>query len=97
LIQNLLKGQKVKLNQKELYEIAECTENYSGSDLNSLCKETAMVPIRELGSKIMELTIDQIRGIDYNDFLKSIKHIKPSATKETIIKLQQWNKEFGNF
>eukprot|EP01080_Neovahlkampfia_damariscottae_P000925 gene925-9834_t len=97
LISTLLKGQKIKISKKELHEIADLTENYSGSDLKSLCKETSMIPIRELGNQIMNLTIDQIRPIDVNDFYKSIKSIKPNTTKESIKKLDKWNKEFGNF
>lgn len=34
---------------------------YSGSDIRALCQEAAMIPIRELGSKISTVESDQVR------------------------------------
>lgn len=33
---------------------------YSGSDLQALCEEAAMMPIRELGSKILTVNANQV-------------------------------------
>ena len=33
---------------------------YSGSDLQALCEEAAMMPIRELGSKILTVKANQV-------------------------------------
>jgi SpoVK/Ycf46/Vps4 family AAA+-type ATPase len=49
LFQNLLKNQKVNLSKKDYQKISQITDGYSGSDIKSLCQETSLLPIRELG------------------------------------------------
>lgn len=48
LINKLLKEVPHKISQNELNEIVRMTEGYSSSDLNALCKEAAMEPVREI-------------------------------------------------
>ena len=58
-------------NDVNLQEIAIATQNFSGSDLTSLCREAAVHAMRNNSSKISS-----------QDFASSLKQVKPSITKE---------------
>ena len=58
-------------NDVNLQEIAIATQNFSGSDLTSLCREAAVHAMRNNSSKISS-----------QDFANSLKQVKPSITKE---------------
>ncbi|KZV38302.1 hypothetical protein F511_36243 [Dorcoceras hygrometricum] len=69
---------------------------YSGSDLQALCEEAAMMPIRELGSDILTVQANQVRRLKYGDFQKAMSVIRPSLQKKKWEELEQWNREFGS-
>ncbi|KAH3868627.1 hypothetical protein DPMN_031778 [Dreissena polymorpha] len=48
LLRQLLGDHNNPLSDSELKQLAKLTEGYSGSDLNSLAKDTALDPIRDL-------------------------------------------------
>ena len=58
-----------------LQEIAVATQNYTGADLASLCREAAVHAMRNKSAKITS-----------QDFANSLKQVKPSITKE----VDQW-------
>ncbi len=58
-------------NDVNLQEIAIATQNFSGSDLTSLCREAAVHAMRNNSSKISS-----------QDFANSLKQVKPSITNE---------------
>jgi len=62
-------------NDIKLQEIAVATQNYSGADLAALCREAAVLAMRNNSTKISS-----------QDFANSLKQVKPSITKE----VDQW-------
>jgi transitional endoplasmic reticulum ATPase len=62
-------------NDVKLEEIAVSSHNYSGADLAALCREAAVHAMRNNSPKISN-----------QDFANSLKHVKPSITKE----VDQW-------
>lgn len=48
-----------KINMRLLW----CT-GYSGSDLQALCEEAAMMPIRELGENILTIKANQVMCVE---------------------------------
>ena len=64
-------------NDVKLQEIAIATQNFTGADLADLCREAAVLAMRNNSSKISS-----------QDFANCLKHIKPSITKE----IDQWYK-----
>lgn len=96
LLKHKLKGQAFSLPSGDLERLVKDTEGYSGSDLQALCEEAAMMPIRELGSNILTVKADQVRRLKYGDFQKAMAVIRPSYVKSKWEELDNWNKEFGS-
>jgi SpoVK/Ycf46/Vps4 family AAA+-type ATPase len=48
IVQTLIRKQTHRLADKDIDEIAQRTKGYSGSDMDGLCREAALGPIREI-------------------------------------------------
>ena len=59
----------------DLNEIAVATQNYTGADIESLCREAAVNAMQNNHAKISS-----------NDFAEGLKRVKPSITKD----VEQW-------
>ncbi|CAN4111644.1 unnamed protein product [Withania somnifera] len=95
LLKHRLKGNAFSLPDRDLERLVRDTEGYSGSDLQALCEEAAMMPIRELGANIVSVEANQVRGLRYGDFQKAMTVIRPSLQKSKWEELERWNQEFG--
>ena len=77
-------------NSVNLKKIAEKTYGFVGADIKSLCKEAAMLAIREiipeidLDEPIPEEILSQLK-IKMNHFLDALNSIEPSALREVLI------------
>lgn len=96
LLKHKLKGQAFSLPGGDLEKLVRETEGYSGSDLQALCEEAAMMPIRELGANILTVKANQVRPLRYEDFQKALAVIRPSLSKSKWGDLERWNEEFGS-
>ncbi|KAJ4845545.1 hypothetical protein Tsubulata_021526 [Turnera subulata] len=96
LLKHKLKGQAFSLPGGDLERLVRETEGYSGSDLQALCEEAAMMPIRELGANILTVKANQVRPLRYEDFRKAMTVIRPSLSKSRWEELERWNEEFGS-
>ena len=68
-----------------LEEIAELTEGYTGADLAALCREAAMIALREAGKPTK---------VRKTHFLKALEVVKPSVSKEDLKRYEQIAEEF---
>ncbi|XP_059067010.1 uncharacterized protein LOC131045730 isoform X2 [Cryptomeria japonica] len=96
ILKHQLKGQAFSLPAAELERLVKDTDGYSGSDLQALCEEAAMIPIRELGSRISTIKADQVRPLTYADFKEALRVIRPSVAKNKLEEYEIWNEEFGS-
>ncbi|OIV98735.1 hypothetical protein TanjilG_24906 [Lupinus angustifolius] len=101
LLKHKLKGQAFSLPSRDLERLVKETEGYSGSDLQALCEEAAMMPIRELGAGILTVQANQaclleLRGLRFEDFKKAMAVIRPSLNKSKWEELERWNEVFGS-
>ncbi|KAF5192720.1 Fidgetin-like protein [Thalictrum thalictroides] len=96
LLKNKLKGQAFSLPGRDIERLVKETDGYSGSDLQALCEEAAMMPIRELGSKILTVKENQVRPLKYEDFRMAMNVIRPSLQRNKWDELEKWNREFGS-
>lgn len=68
---------------------------FSGSDITALAKDAAMGPLRSLGEKLLSMSMDEIRPIQFEDFQASLLTIRPSVSKAGLREYEKWAREFG--
>ncbi|TMW60495.1 hypothetical protein Poli38472_000537 [Pythium oligandrum] len=95
LIRHLLHSQKSSLSRHDLSSIVKATDGYSGSDLKAVCKDAALGPIRELGSRITNVRSEDIRGINAADFHTALQRVRASVSAASIRSVEVWNEEHG--
>lgn len=95
LITAMLQGQPSRLKPADIERVVRTTDGYSGSDIRALCREAAMVPIRELGSAISTVSADKIRPLELRDFADAARRSKPSVNRQQLGIFEQWTQEFG--
>lgn len=94
-MQHLLEGQRHSLTRSELGYVVNATAGYSGSDLAALCREAAMVPIRELGPRVANVPASAVRAVRLDDFSSAIRAIRPSVSGEQLTKFDAWTRAYG--
>ena len=94
LIKRLMKQVDCGLSSSDFNTIMLWTEGYSSADLNSICKEAAMEPVREIPpNKIMQIqSANQVRKVLLKDFEKAIRNNQPSVSKASIQEYHNWHK-----
>jgi len=95
IMEKLLRDINHNITSKQLSSLADATDSYSGSDLTALCKEAALLPIRELGTNIMGVDAASVRPLTAADFKKAITQIRPSVSKDSLETYVEWNKMYG--
>ncbi|CAF1051450.1 unnamed protein product [Rotaria sordida] len=95
IISNLLKDQKHTLTDNDMEHICTLTDGFSGADMHSLCHDAALGPIRDIHD-IELLTSEEVRGISVDDFIKSLKAIRPSVSEGDLKQYEDWNKTYGS-
>ena len=76
--------------------LAEIVENYSGADLETLCREAGMLALREHikpGMSKEELILDDIT-INKNHFERALERIKPHLSREMLEEYTQMIRDF---
>ncbi|RMG26135.1 MAG: ATP-binding protein [Methanobacteriota archaeon] len=77
-------------------ELARLTENYSGSDIATICREAIFIPIRELDAKgaISDPSI-KARKVTQDDFLTALANVKSSVSLDELQRFEEWDREYG--
>lgn len=75
-----------------LDEIASVTHGFVGADLESLCKESAMIVLRRILPKIKMEGEEEIPAeflekliVKHEDFMEALKSVRPSAMREVLV------------
>ncbi|CAG8541954.1 17884_t:CDS:10 [Dentiscutata erythropus] len=95
IIKNLLQKQNHLLTEQEIHEICEKTAGYSGSDMDGLCREAALGPIRVI-EDIRNISADDVRPINYQDFLNALTQVRASVSDRDLELYQTWNQNYGS-
>lgn len=94
-LRTLLAAQKHDMHDRELAELVQLTDGFSGSDITALAKDAAMGPLRSLGEKLLHMSPEDIRPIGMQDFRASLTNIRPSVSKQGLKEFEDWAREFG--
>ncbi|HUU79275.1 MAG TPA: ATP-binding protein [candidate division Zixibacteria bacterium] len=77
--------------------IGEMSDGYSGRDIQLICREAVMMPVRELDiSGALDDPNIQARQVTLEDFLAAFEKIKPSVAPEELLRHRDWAEEFGS-
>ena len=84
--------------------LARATEGYSGFDVHLVCREAAMMPMRQLLETFtpQELNLMKQNGslliapVSLKDFFAAIHNTKPSVSADSIGRYLSWDEEFGS-
>ncbi|KAG9066346.1 hypothetical protein KI688_001570 [Linnemannia hyalina] len=95
LLTKLLSGQDYQFSSSEMQSLVRQTEGYSGSDLTALAQDAALGPLRSLGETLLDTPADQVRPIQYQDFVQALQTIRPSVSPQSLMAFEEWNREYG--
>jgi katanin p60 ATPase-containing subunit A1 len=97
----LLGGRKLAPEVSVTDLAAKHTENYSGSDVATLCKEIAMAPLRRLVASLdagaansVKAEASAIGPITAEDVRNALATAKPSAANQ-LERHERWSAQFG--
>ena len=97
IVTSLLSKNTHSLTKTQLGKVADMTEGYSAADLSALCKEAAMIPLREISiSDVATFSEDNVRPIGLGDIKSALSQIRPSVSKESLALFERWNADFGS-
>lgn len=97
LLSMLLKKQNSPLSKTEMTKLAQQTELYSGSDLTELARDAALGPVREMtNDQITSIDICQLRPMKFQDFIHSLRKIRPSVSTKLLKVYDEWNSKYGD-
>ncbi len=54
-----------------------------------------MGPLRSLGEALLSMTMDEIRPIEFGDFVASLQTIRPSVSTTGLRQYEEWARQFG--
>jgi SpoVK/Ycf46/Vps4 family AAA+-type ATPase len=95
IVENLLKNQKHCLSADDIALICQKTDGYSGSDMDNLCREAALGPIRSI-TDILQVDQDAVRPICLDDFEKALTQVRASVSSSDLLAYLDWNAKFGS-
>ena len=96
LLRTLLSKNSHSISDNEFTKLSFDTNGFSGADLRSLCTDAALGPIRQLGSKALEVRPQDVPPISYKHFRHSLRGMNPSVAQADLDQYVEWNDTYGS-
>lgn len=97
LLRNILKNERIEIDEKQIEEIGRLTNGFSGADLKVLCQEASMGPIRSIPSNQMDMiNVSDVRPLDYSDFQAALERVRASVSPNDLQHYIEWDKTYGS-
>lgn len=97
MVTRLMTKQSHSLCDSDVKSIGELSKGYSGSDMYALCAEAALGPVREIGDRIRDVDVNNVRPVNMSDFDKAGRMVRASVSSTDLDGYVEWNKSFGSF
>eukprot|EP00934_Nitzschia_sp_Nitz4_P002169 Nitzschia sp. Nitz4//scaffold119_size111653//103325//105225//NITZ4_004213-RA/size111653-augustus-gene-0.218-mRNA-1//1//CDS//3329533905//2169//frame0 len=91
----LLETNPHQLSSQDVKQLAKDTVGFSGADLKALCTDAAMGPIRQLGARALDISLQDVPPISIKHFRRSLKATKPSVAASDLIPYEEWDALYG--
>uniref|UniRef100_UPI00398EE5EF ATPase family gene 2 protein homolog A isoform X2 n=1 Tax=Pristiophorus japonicus TaxID=55135 RepID=UPI00398EE5EF len=88
ILKKFLKNVPTLLTESELVQLADGAHGYVGADLAAVCKEAGLHALRRALGECSNPSDEKVAGsvkITFNDFLKAMNDVRPSAMREVTI------------
>ena len=95
MLSKLMSDQSHMLTDKHLAELVRDSEGYSGADIQALCREAALAPIKNLTDLDEIESIDRLPPIQFEHFQTALKTVRPSVAPSEIERYVEFHKKFG--
>lgn len=97
IVERLMSTEKNDLTPDNVEEIAKLTDGYSGADMNNLCKEASLGPIRSIDFRMISSIDSQaVRPVTLADFHDALKVVRPSVSPSDLNQYLDWDKIYGS-
>ena len=96
LLRVLLKTNNHRLQDADIRNLAKETEGFSGADLKALSTDAAMGPIRQLGSRALEVDVADVPPISYKHFRQALRGTMPSVAPSDLDQYIAWDNTYGS-
>jgi transitional endoplasmic reticulum ATPase len=88
-------------DEVNLSELADMTEGYVGADIEGICREAAMLALREVVTPgVSRKDIEQKAGdvkITKEHFVRAIRRVRPTTSRETLTAYEQSAELFAKY
>lgn len=101
----MLKNVKIE-NDIDWDYLVEKTEMFSGDDINNVCRDASMMPLRREMSKCFKLSSqeefaemqERLKAvpISMQDFREALEQVKPTNSKDKLERYKSWMAEHGS-
>lgn len=96
ILKNLLGSVSNDLDENNIQMIGDQTNGYSGADMDILCREASMEPLRSIPpDQILHIVKDKVRPVNIHDFILALQSVRPSVSRDDLAQYIEWNKEYG--
>lgn len=95
MLSKLMSDQSHMLSDGHLAELVRDSEGYSGADIQALCREAALAPIKNLTNLDEIESIDRLPPIHFEHFQTALKTVRPSVAPSEIERYVDFHKKFG--
>jgi SpoVK/Ycf46/Vps4 family AAA+-type ATPase len=95
LLRVMLGKNNHRLTDPDIHTLAAETEGFGGADLKALCTDAAMGPIRQLGTRALEVDVNDIPPISFKHFRQALRGMRPSVSPQDLVHYVEWDRLYG--
>lgn len=84
------------LTEEDITWICDQTDGYSGADVDNLCREAALGPVRSVTDLSAINQEDDLRAVVRADFEDALTQVRASVSNKDLELYTEWNASYGS-